>query len=927
MKSLGIDPAALLAAAPAALRDTVKGDAAPDRREMPRPLTPIGFRLPGEEGFDASEKLAGGFPIDESAEWAESGERLAGVPAQGYSEEVVIQQLAPVFRVRDNALELEGKAEEFWAPLLTERASLLKDILPSVGRVEARLGGNAYIALGTAWVTSDGLLVTNRHVARFFAQHGHDGLVFRQAIPGPTPMDCRIDFSDQPNDADGIRIPADGIVFLSKDDRPDIALMRLSEDMRARFRPLGLRTEALLKDDRVAAIGFPEHDERARTEDIRRVFGDVFGCKRFAPGFVKSVAEDMIVHLCSTLGGNSGSPIIELGSGEVAGIHFGGFFDRENYAEPASAIRAIVAELTREGARPAVTAPSNSGGTAMSGNSITVTVPVTITVEIGQPVGGTPQVSTVNVSPAPAPAAGSTLDEAVAAARSAFGGYGNVVHIRRGWKFRDGWITDEPAVVIAVREKKELDELAATGATALPAQIGGFPVDITPASPFDLVPELRGDLLTEASIRRGTYRRDPAAFPLDPAARKMTGQIHVGPDAGSQMLVEFLRETEKRLAVGMYEFTAPHIVRAVKEKFADTGDMKMVLQKGEDIGGTGAKKDDQPDEQTVAELEGLMGARFANQWASVGAGRIFPWAYHIKVAVRDGKAFWLSSGSWQSSNQPDSNRRLPASADTPPFLLDEHNREWHVVLQDEGISKQLEKHILQDAEDARTELEAAAPEDPVIWIDSLAELTTAEEAPAARRYFEPYAISGKIRVRPILTPDNYPALVLDMIRSATKSILFQNQSFNIAAGRDARFTALLDAMKAKQRELEDVRIIIRGEFAREQIEKMKDYGFDVSSDKVRLQDRCHAKTFIVDDRLVLIGSHNFTDSGTTANRDASLLFDDPALAAYCREIYEYDWGRSRAAIREPRRGARLRTEEAVLAGGLVPVRLSQLGLL
>lgn len=925
MKSLGIDLAALLAAAPTALRDSVQGDAQSDRRGRARPRALTGFGPPDQIGLARGENLAASDPIDES-EWARGGEQLAGVPAEGFSQEVVIQELAPVFRVSNNALELDGKGEKFWAERLAGQADLLAGILPSVGRVEARLGGNRYIALGTAWVTSDGLLVTNRHVARFFAQHGRDGLVFRQAIPGPTPMDCRIDFSDQPNDADGIRIPADGIVFLSKEDRPDIALMRLSEDVRARFRPLELRQESLLKDDHVAAIGFPEHDERARTEDIRRVFGDVFGCKRFAPGFVKSVGEDTIVHLCSTLGGNSGSPIIELGSGQVAGIHFGGYFDRENYAEPASAIRAIVAELTREGARPTTRASDNSGGTAMGTNSITVTVPITITVEVGQPLGGAPQVTTVNVSPAPAPAGG-TLDEAVAAARRAFDGYRNVVHIRRGWKFRNGWITDEPAVVIAVHDKKELDELAATGATALPAQIGGFAVDITPASPFDIVPELRDDLLTEASIRRGTYRRDPAAFPLDLAERKMTGQVHVGPDAGSQMLVEFVRATEEKLTIGMYEFTAPHIVGAVKDKFAETGDIKLVLEKGEHIGGSGVKKDDQPDEQTVAELEALMRGRFQNQWASVGSGRIFPWAYHIKVAVRDGEATWLSSGSWQSSNQPDSERRHPASADTPPFLLDLHNREWHVVLQDKGISKQFEDHILQDVEDARVEREAAAPEDLVIWIDSLAELTTTEEAPAARRYFEPHAIDRKIRVQPILTPDNYPALVLDMIRSAKKSILFQNQSFNIAAGRDERFTALLDAMKAKQRELEDVRIIIRGEYAREQIEKMKTYGFDVSKDKVRLQDRCHAKTFIVDDRFVLIGSHNFTDSGTTANRDASLLFDDAELAAYCREIYEYDWARSAAELREARRGARLRTEEAVSAGGLIPVRLSQLGLL
>jgi hypothetical protein len=34
-------------------------------------------------------------------------------------------------------------------------------------------------------------------------------------------------------------------------------------------------------------------------------------------------------------------------------------------------------------------------------------------------------------------------------------------------------------------------------------------------------------------------------------------------------------------------------------------------------------------------------------------GSLFNTAYHTKVAVADGKRFWLSSGNWQHSNQPE----------------------------------------------------------------------------------------------------------------------------------------------------------------------------------------------------------------------------------------------------------------------------------
>jgi phosphatidylserine/phosphatidylglycerophosphate/cardiolipin synthase-like enzyme len=41
----------------------------------------------------------------------------------------------------------------------------------------------------------------------------------------------------------------------------------------------------------------------------------------------------------------------------------------------------------------------------------------------------------------------------------------------------------------------------------------------------------------------------------------------------------------------------------------------------------------------------------------------------------------------------------------------------------------------------------------------------------------------------------------------------------------------------------------------------------------------HAKTLVVDDRHVVIGSHNWTHSALTANRELSLAVDDPRLAA------------------------------------------------
>jgi phosphatidylserine/phosphatidylglycerophosphate/cardiolipin synthase-like enzyme len=56
---------------------------------------------------------------------------------------------------------------------------------------------------------------------------------------------------------------------------------------------------------------------------------------------------------------------------------------------------------------------------------------------------------------------------------------------------------------------------------------------------------------------------------------------------------------------------------------------------------------------------------------------------------------------------------------------------------------------------------------------------------------------------------------------------------------------------------------------------------------------------IVDGKRCLVGSHNWSGNGVTLNRDASLLFDDSAVAQYYRQVFELDWDRaSRPVIPE-----------------------------
>jgi hypothetical protein len=262
--------------------------------------------------------------------------------------------------------------------------------------------------------------------------------------------------------------------------------------------------------------------------------------------------------------------------------------------------------------------------------------------------------------------------------------------------------------------------------------------------------------------------------------------------------------------------------------------------------------------------------------------------YHIKVLVRDAKALWLSSGNWKESGQPDAD----PTGDTALLkrLLLENNREWHAVIEHEGLAQSYQTAILGDYE-ANRKTRPQEVDLPDLFFVGPAAPDKLEFAPAYRQ-FAPFDEHREFVVRPLLTPDNYIDTIIDVVKSGEDSLLIQNQSLTVPAeGADGRYRLLWETIRAKQRNC-DVRLIFRVQErdptkGREMFEALKDFGFDPK--RIKKQKGCHTKGMIIDGRHVLLGSHNLTNIGATTNRDASLLFDDVPLAKYFSEIFEHDW--------------------------------------
>lgn len=504
-------------------------------------------------------------------------------------------------------------------------------------------------------------------------------------------------------------------------------------------------------------------------------------------------------------------------------------------------------------------------------------------------------------------------ESALAQAREVLKNRVEVLEVREGYLWQGDQITDREAIVVVLDPNAADPGIAAEISRALAnsPQISGLPVDVTLGGVSAL---LRATQTQEQFAIESTRIEElfqervpvigytpPEGVSLDEVNEPMEVTCHVSPDDGWPVLRAFLDRVKKRLTIGMYDLTAPHVVEKFKE-LAQKPSVKinMAIERDATGLGQGTKKHDIPEEVTIEDLRQIMGPRFRQAYVDVeGPDKTFASAYHIKVAVRDGQEVWLSSGNMQSSNQP--NIQPAADNETAMEPLNRFNRDWHVVILNKKLARIFEAFLLHDLKVAeknpselpKPKLEVFVPE---AFLQADLELL---EANKTARYFPrkifPSKSSAPVRVQPLLTPDNYLDLAIPLVRSAQSTLFIQNQSLSMLSPREKneeKFLELWEAIKERQKAGLDVRMIFRvdrrdEEEARKIKERLVKFGLKAGS--IRVQERCHTKGIIVDSKVVLLGSHNWTNQGAIANRDASLIFRHSDVARYYEQIFLFDW--------------------------------------
>lgn len=586
------------------------------------------------------------------------------------------------------------------------------------------------------------------------------------------------------------------------------------------------------------------------------------------------------------------------------------------------------------------------------GKPVTWTIPLRVTVQLGPDMElsvGAPsitsdvpiQISSVPSLDTPAGAPGDT-DAAASRARESLAGNPDILEVRSGFLWKDGQMTDTEAVVVVVDPRMSMESADPHEALRIPRQINGVPVDITVggATAVFRALERRADLGPEAMPIAELFQEKvpvigyekPTDVTLPEVAEPMEVTCHVSPDDGWPNLKEFLDRTNKTITLGMFDLTAPHIVEKFKVLGARPGfRMNLAIQMGM-AGGLGKeKKNDIPEDQFIAGMGDIMGKRFRQAYVDVsGPDRTFASAYHIKVAVRDHEEFWLSSGNMQTSNQPD---RSPAADKDKTFSpLKRFNREWHVIIKNKKLATIFEKFLLHDLEAAeKNPAEPPKPKDevllPVAPVDPEFLEKVTEPEYFGRKTF-PVKAGAPVRIQPLLTPDNFLDHVISIVKSAKKTLFIQNQSLALLQPlekNEKKFLELFETILARQEAGVEVRMIFRvmpidEDAARATKDALVKFGF--KKDRIFVLENCHTKGAIIDSKVVIIGSHNWTNQGTIANRDASLIIHDKDIAGYYEEIFLFDWEARKREPKPQKPKKKKGTEEGIAPEILETVRVN-----
>lgn len=243
----------------------------------------------------------------------------------------------PSFMIRNGDADRKTSPVGVWESILDASNELLREAFDWVGRID--MPGLPQDFAGTGFLVHPDVMVTNRHMLQLITDKNPDG-------SWTVKPDVTIDFGHEFRARASLRrravrkVAFAGAKLINSPidhTKLDMAVFELAAepgnpdpDPDAYF-SINMAPELVSPGATVYIIGYPGDPGpfEAPFLLLEQLFRRTFGCKRLAPGIVHAsgipLPDTSIAHDATTLGGNSGSPVIIAGREKsVCALHYGG---------------------------------------------------------------------------------------------------------------------------------------------------------------------------------------------------------------------------------------------------------------------------------------------------------------------------------------------------------------------------------------------------------------------------------------------------------------------------------------------------------------------------------------------------------------------------------------------------------------------------
>jgi len=262
------------------------------------------------------------------------------------SYEAIVERFGrPSLLVQQSSFDIP-LADQWRAQLEINRVKIERAI-QAVGRVELEKHEASWV--GTAWLVAPNVVVTNRHVAVEFTDFGRDGSFAIGRNPLGEPYEIYINFAAEYLQPDVRRARVKKVLYVAPQlsSEPDIAFLEIEAPTDFVLpEPIRLSAEPPRQRATVAVIGYPAYDDRNDAFDMARIFDSIYEVKRLAPGEIDNANATQFVHDATTLGGSSGSLVLDAETGCAIGLHYAGEYLRANYAVASTVVAERLAQAT-----------------------------------------------------------------------------------------------------------------------------------------------------------------------------------------------------------------------------------------------------------------------------------------------------------------------------------------------------------------------------------------------------------------------------------------------------------------------------------------------------------------------------------------------------------------------------------------------------